>query len=265
MPSLMQNSVRPADVLLFQCNYCQTELSVPFALQGVIGPCPCCVQQIQAPHTAPLPLPLSLPPQDGAHEALTAPVPLPVWMERSAAPAGTMPAAPVILRSPLEDSLLPRQLADHESLGFHAKLNIPQSEEPLDDTWRERHLEDRRRQRSINRLDRTAEQFMNSKAWRVTRAAILLFTGGLCAGLALYLQDRNWVLELPWRPAAVSTVAELSAVQPPVRSRAIQPAEPFFSEDPSDLESPARAAALMPVPEAVSMPVNAAPIASGKK
>ena len=223
MPSLMQTTMRPADVLLFDCNYCQTELSVPLALQGVVGPCPCCAQQIQAPQAAPLPLPLSLPPQDGAHEGLTAPVPLTVWMQRSGAPAATPPASPVALRSPVEDSLLPRQLADHESLGFQAKLSIPQSEEPLDESWRQRHLEDRRRAESINRLDRAAEQFMDSKAWRVTRAAMLLTTGGLCAGLALYLQDRNWVLELPWRPAAMSRLTELPATPPPVRSRAMEP------------------------------------------
>lgn len=257
----MQASVRPADVLLFQCDHCWSELSVPLAQQGVVGPCPCCAGRIQAPIA---PTPLFLPPLDGAHEAHTAPV-LPLhWLHPAHALASAEEENPPSQRLGMGDLLLPRQLTDHESLGFRAKLSIPQSDEPLDDSWRARHLEDRRRSQSIQKLDQTAEQIFASKTWKVVRTGIIVATGGLCAGLAIYLQDRNWVLDLPWRPGPAETIVTTPVVLPAARTRAIEPADPFIVEDPSELETVSRPA-FLPVPEAHSLPVSAAPIASGKK
>ena len=261
----MQTSARPADVLLFQCGHCHSELSVPLALQGVIGPCPCCTQQIRAPLT--MAQPLFLPPLDGAHEALTMPVPPPDWMDyQPSVPERTAAADPNMPRSTRgdNDGLLPRQLAEHETLGFHAKLSIPQSGEPLDDSWRERHMEERRRTSSQKKLDRATDQFLDSRAWRVARMALMVTTGGLCAGLAIYLQDRNWVLELPWRPGPMETTVEVPVSKSPVRSRAMDPADPFLAEDPSDFETVGRRPAPMPLPDPISIQVRATPIA-GKK
>lgn len=262
----MQTTVRPADVLLFQCTHCRTELSVPLALQGVVGPCPCCAQPIQAPMAV---TSLFLPPLDGAHEANTLPVPAPHWMQQFPTPPLASPAPewspPPSPRSELEDRLLPRQLTDHESLGFRAKLSIPASDEPLDGSWRERHLDERRRTQSLKKLDRAADQFLDSRFWKVARTGILVATGGLCAGLAIYLQDRNWVLDLPWRPGPAESVVNVPAAPPPARTRAMEPADPFIVEDPSELEAISRRPALLPVPEALSLPVSASPISSAKK
>lgn len=263
----MHTSMRPADVLLFQCGYCHTELSVPLVQQGVVGPCPCCAQQIRAPQT--MVQPLFLPPLDGAHEAHTLPVPLPAWRDYQP----SVPEEPVIDWSPprpasrgdSNDGLLPRQLTEHESLGFQAKLSIPQPEEPLDDSWRERHMDERRRISSLKKLDRVTHQFLDSRVWRAARMALMVSTGGLCAGLGIYLQDRNWVLDLPWRPGPAETTVEVPALKSPIRSRAMDPADPFLAEDPSDLETVGRSSALLPLPDPVSLPVSAAPIASGKK
>lgn len=259
----MQTTVRPADVLLFQCTHCRTELSVPMALQGVVGPCPCCAGRIQAPMAAPA---LFLPPLDGAHEAQTAPVPPPHWMPPTRSePAAAESNPPVSLRAEAADGLLPRQLTDHESLGFRAKLTIPQSDEPLDDSWRERHLEDRRRNQSAKKLNRVADQLLESRGWKIARTGLMVAMGGLCAGLAIYLQDRNWVLDLPWRPGPAETIVTTPVAEPAARTRALEPADPFIVEDPSELEAVTRRPALLPLPEAQSLPVSAAPIAAGPK
>ena len=97
--------------------------------------------------------------------------------------------------------------------------------------------------------------------------ALLVTTGGLCAGLGLFLKDRQWVAGLPWKPAPASSVVEIQARNGPVRTKAMDPADPFLLEDPSDLETVAARPALPPValPEPRTAPVAAAPLTSGKK
>ena len=283
----MQTTARSADVLLFHCTHCHTELSVPLSLQGVVGPCPCCGEQIQAPipasrspqpsvANAPIPAPaLHLPPLDGTPEAYTLPVPLPHWMNAlpSAATVPSVSANPDTVSRPLArhdgaDRITPRQLSEHASLGFSARHSIPQSEAPLDDSWREKHLDDRRRNQSLKKLDRATDRFFGSRTWSHARTGLLIATGGICAGLGIYLQDRNWVLELPWRPDPAAAAIRAPITPSAVRSRAL-PSEtdaPFLAaEDPSDLEATPRRASLMPIPDVQTSPVSASPIAAGKK
>lgn len=195
------------------------------------------------------------------------PVPPPHWMlPASGASLEDEGSSPIpSARADLGEGLLPRQLTDHGTLGFRAKLSIPHSEEPLDETWRERHLDDRRRMQSLKQLDRAADQFFDSKAYRILRTGLLVATGGLCAGLAIYLQDRNWVLDLPWRPGPAESFVITPAAVPAARTRALEAADPFILEDPSELEAVSIRPAFLPVPEAQSLPVGGAPIAAARK
>ncbi len=252
---------------MFHCGHCRTELSVPLSLQGVKGPCPCCAQEIQAPQARPAPL--HLPPLDGEHDLATAPVPPPSRKYGSDA----MPELPGLWLDPSETVPVPRAAQDPEALGLRTKLLIPMASESEDDQWRERHLEERRRA-SFQALPESVGGRRNSAVWRVTRMAMMVGIGGLCAGLAIFLQDRNWVLDLPWRPERPETMVEVPVASPeigtpasailPEALTARQEVDPFVSEDPSDLEHPNPLPPLSPIPEAQSIPTMASPIAGGR-
>jgi hypothetical protein len=107
--------------------------------------------------------------------------------------------------------------------------------------------------------------FFDAPFFRIFRVAMLVTTGGLCAGLVLYLKDRNWVLDLPWRPSPVETVVEVPLTGPAVTSRPAELEKPFSEEDPSDLNGIFDPSTLAPLPEATAIPVGASPIAGGKK
>src|SRR6478736_533859 len=98
----MPASARSDDVLYFVCGGCGSELSVPVALHGVTGPCPCCARTIRAPelYVPPAPMAVSLPPVDRRHESWqnTESIPVPEWMNGE---AGSTP----LLVPALQDSL----------------------------------------------------------------------------------------------------------------------------------------------------------------
>lgn len=96
--------------------------------------------------------------------------------------------------------------------------------------------------------------------------ALLVSTGGLCAGLVIFLKDRQGVAGLPWQPAPGSWMVELPARDVPLRSKAMAPGDSFPWEDPSGLEPFAHRPALLPMaqPEARTVPLAVAPVISGK-
>lgn len=282
----MQSSVLPADVLYFHCENCGSELSVPISLHGVEGPCPTCGDRIKAPE---LYIPdsqdaaeagLALPPADGRHEPPplnTKGVPAPPWLNRQASAPLPVPAPPpdkgalpiATLRPVFKDGdLLPKHIPVNGNRDFQAKLTIPGFESEADDSWIDRHRAHHQRHLTRKKLDRAANALLESSFFRVARVAMLVITGGLCAGLVLYLKDRQWMLNMPW-----NEVVEESVAEPPagfIGEKTPEPAaaaaeNPFLVEDSSELERPASAPALTPVPDAVSVPVGAAPMETGKK
>jgi hypothetical protein len=209
--------------------------------------------------------PVYLPPLNRLHEPPvqeTESVALPDWMEQEV-PQTTVEAAGNPLqgmpaRLGLNPVLVPRHVR-MDSPGFYAKLSIPPSDEPLDDSWRERHLEERRRVSRQKSLDRTAGRILDSTGFRIARIIMLVATGGMCAGLALYLKDRKWVLDLPWKPSRMETIVNLPRTPPAVPEREAERTDPVMAEDPADLEGLSRPPVMAPAPEAISVPVSAAP------
>lgn len=275
----MQTSARPADVLFFRCGPCGTELSVPLALQGIEGPCPCCGQHIKAPSYQPRPVPqvVHLPPLDRRHETAGVPVesaPALDWGDFSARPDLAMNSSLPEANPPAtEDSeqrsvsprLLPRQLTSHAAQGFQARLAIPLVEEPPVDSPPASGQEVIHRKSAGKKVDRVLSGFFDSSFFRIFRVALLVTTGGLCAGLVLYLKDRNWVLDLPWRPSRVETVVEVPLAGPAAAPRPADPVNPFLGEDPSELNGISYPQVLAPLPDVTAVPVGASPIAGGKK
>ena len=253
------NALPPAEVMLFHCSHCHAELSVPRGLQGVSGPCPCCSQQIQAPQTSPVPL--RLPPPDGSPDSSTAPAPLPD-LGRNLRDLRDMPAE---WYNEGEHSHSPRQRDEPEIIGFRAKLAIPRISDGEDTQWTEHYVDDKRRASSQPRSEPGGNFRSNSKVWNVARTGLTIATGGLFAGLTIFLQDRQWVLDLPWRPVRPDSLVEIPAPPDHLLTRTPHPADPFLSEDPSDLEKLEEGHFPSPPLEARSMPAGASPIASGRK
>lgn len=287
----MHSTVLPADVLYFHCENCGAELSVPISLHGVEGPCPTCGDTIKAPE---LYIPsssspeseglLNLPPLDGRHEPpapVTKTIPVPDWMNRQIAPPadplsdpGQKAPLPVAVMRPMPTAagLLPKQISSVELREFKARHTIPEFDSEPDDSWVDRHRSQQQRQMVRKKLDRAAHHFLDSAFFRAARVALLVITGGLCAGLTLYLKDRKWMLDLPWSQNAVEDVADTPLTPPaanpgPAPSSSTQAAtseNPFLVEDASELEKNAGLPAMTPVPDPVSVPVGASPIVSGK-
>jgi hypothetical protein len=78
--------------------------------------------------------------------------------------------------------------------GFKARLAIPPADEPLDDTWKDRHREQRRSSRRARRAERVAQDFLESRSFRVVRVGLILASGAMLAFLFHYLQNHQWRL-----------------------------------------------------------------------
>lgn len=196
------------NTLRFFCPACRAQLAVPAAMAGIEGPCPSCFLTIRSPlppaalgetpeaMTSPaawqsgeapvLPrdwMPELPQPQAEAAAAHGTPQFPPVReqnMRPLPAPDGNQPSAPVRFPiAPLER-------------GFKARLAIPPAEEPLDDSWKERHRDQRRSSRRAQRADKVANSFLQSRSFRVARVALILASGGMMAWLFHYLQDHQW-------------------------------------------------------------------------
>ena len=219
-----------------------------------------------------------LPPLDLRHETAAVPVtstPSLTWENHPAGPdLSVNQTLPDPLSSPPEESgerssssprLLPRQLASHGAQSFQAKLAIVSPEEEANDPGQVRNAGAILRKSATKTGTGWRAAFFDSPLFRIFRVALLVTTGGLCAGLVLYLKDRNWVLDLPWRPSPVETVVEVPLTGPAVTALPLELEKPFLGEDPSELNGVFDPAMLAPLPEATAIPVGASPIAGSKK
>ncbi len=184
--------------------------------------------------------------------------------ESSQSMAHAAPVGSLVPRSAAPSHLKPLN-SKLEVAGFQAKLTIPQSGEPLDDSWKERHLEEHRRQSRQNSLDRAAGRFLDSKGFQVARVTMLVATGGMCAGLVLYLKDRKWVLDLPWKPGRMETIVTSPHVTPTRPAKPMETVDPFITEDPSEFEVLDHPVRMVPVPGPASVPVSASPVMEEEK
>jgi hypothetical protein len=277
---IMQASERSGDVLYFWCEGCGSELSVPVALHGIDGPCPCCGQTLRAPELVLPPLPpaaVSLPPLDRRHESwqISEPVPEPDWNQlESTGFSGALP-------SPLEtDSsyVLPAGVAKNPLRflnddpfakgrgisghgGFHARLVIANpSEAPADSGLEDPPVSGKK----------PAGRLPQFPAFRLVRVFLLVITGGLGAALVLFLKDRQWVLDLPWQPYLEESTAGNLPIPPtpslPVPAPPETPglAHPFLAADPFELEQTTSPPVAAPLPDSAPFSGAPLPIASGK-
>ena len=277
-PNPMQSSARLADVLFFRCGPCGAELSVPLALQGIEGPCPCCGQLTKAPaYNAPAaPRMVQLPPLE-RHEKADPPEMATsslAWGKNH--PAGrdlsVNQKLPDPILSPPKDSgerdpslrFLQRQLvrSGAQSLEFKSGIVSPEKFPYVAGQLRNA-VTNFQKSAKKNRTGRL-RMFFDLPLFRIFRAALLVTTGGLFAGLVLYLKDRNWVLDLPWRPAPVETLVEVPLTGPAGTSRPPELEKPFFGEDPSELNGTFDHSPMASLPEATAIPIGASPIAAGK-
>ncbi len=278
-PNPMQSSARLADVLFFRCGPCGAELSVPLALQGVEGPCPCCGQLTKAPaYNAPAaPRMVHLPPLDLRHEMAE----IEIMSTSSLAWGKNHPAGrdlsvnqklPDPIPSPPKDSgerdpslrFLQRQLVRSGAQSLEFKSGIVSPEKFPDVAWQKRDTEENLRKSAKKNGTGRRRMFFDLPLFRIFRAALFVTTGGLFAGLVLYLKDRNWVLDLPWRPAPVETLVEVPLTGPAGTSRPPELEKPFLGEDPSELNGTFDHSPLASLPEATAIPIGASPIAAGK-
>jgi hypothetical protein len=77
---------------------------------------------------------------------------------------------------------------------FQARLAIPPQDEPLDDTWKGRHRDQRRHSRRVRRVEKAAQSFLDSRAFRAARVVLILLSGAMLAWLFQYLRTHEWRL-----------------------------------------------------------------------
>ncbi len=75
---------------------------------------------------------------------------------------------------------------------FRPRRAIPAPEEPSDDTWRDRHLKQQRSSRRARRAERAAQEFLDSRGFRIARVSLILLSGAMLAFLFHYLQTHQW-------------------------------------------------------------------------
>ena len=179
----------PPEVLRFHCASCRAELTVPATLAGIEGPCPSCYQTIRAPRTVP-----------EAHyvddfEMEEPDETPPVFPPR---PAGVPPASP-LARKPALAEMFPPVMSEKQ---FKARRAIPAPEEPLDDSWRARSKDQRRKSRRVHKAERVAHTFLESRGFALARVALILVSAALMVFLFNYLQSHQW--RLPGMAPAVA-------------------------------------------------------------
>lgn len=214
--------------LRFHCPHCRAELSVPAQLAGVKGPCPSCFQPIEAPFPEAVCEEASDPFLAGGapHQNFNAPPPgnqAQAWMKST--PALVQPRSAAAASSQFENSAPER--------GFRARLAIPPPEEPLDDTWKDKHRDQSRQTRRVRRAEKAAQSFLESKGFQLARAGMILASAGMVVWLFLYMKDHQWTLPGMSAPVAAETPAGgTGSIPKPVASGT-------FTDD--DLEFPAAA------------------------
>lgn len=174
-------------LLRFHCPSCRAELTVPAHLAGVEGPCPSCYQTIRAP----------------IPEAVNALQSFPAGPVNVVAPPEfNTPAMPTGSPAPVLPIPIPQRpagiQADFPQLGqekgFKARLAIPAADEPLDDTWKDRHREQTRQNRRARKVESVAHSFLESRGFALVRASMILISAGLLVWLLMYMKDHQWKL-----------------------------------------------------------------------
>jgi len=188
-------------------------LTVPATLAGIQGPCPSCLRIIHAPL------------QEALYDIDSIDLdPLPHQNASRAAP----PVFPEVRGRRPGDS--GASLVAEKN--FKARLAIPRQEEPLDDSWKDRHRDQRRRNRRAQKVGKAAQSFLESRGFQITRVALILLSGAMLAWLFQYLRTHRW--QLPGNPTAVedeSSAAAEGAVSPRAR-------ELYDGESDDDTEIP---------------------------
>lgn len=245
------------DVITFCCPACQARLTVPLQLAGIEGPCPSCYHTIRAPERPALASPPPfLPPLIAPPVPEPPPMPAPVAIEREPAhvPQYNAPAwddtTPIMLpvmvqpETSIPEALVApafnpgnfNELMDAgQDKGFKARLAIRPPEE-LDASWKERHREQEKGRRRVRRVERAAQSFLDSRTFRLGRAALLLLCGGMVAWLTLHLKENHWSFGSQ-PPVAEGTPARRPGVPLPNTPPA-PPAGPAIQGD-DDAEIPA--------------------------
>lgn len=176
--------------LSFLCPRCRAQLSVPANLAGVEGPCPSCFESIRAPIL----------------EALYSEEPvLPELhqLEVSFPPAReqALNSIPHLPRNSPPDPEF--NTAAQQERFFRARLAIPPQEDPLDDTWKDRHRHQRRQTRRSRRVENAAHSFLESRGFQIARVVLIMLSGAMLVWLFQYLQSHQWRL-----PGMTPSVAE---------------------------------------------------------
>lgn len=216
--------------LRFHCPHCRAELSVPAQLAGVKGPCPSCFQPIEAPYPEAVyeeeapPIRLESPRhEDFGSQIPPQSPPAPGWQKAS--PPMVQPRSGAAGSSQFESGMNER--------GFKARLAIPPPDEPLDDTWKDKHRDQSRQTRRVRRAEKAAQSFLESKGFQLARAGMILASAGMVVWLFLYMKDHQWTLPGMAAPMASEKPSSSTGGTP-------QPAAAgTFTDD--DLEIPAAA------------------------
>ena len=245
-PSVLQRQATPAflasmtgqntiaDLLQFQCTACRAELTVPAALAGIEGPCPSCFQTIQAPVP------------EARYEAPLALRDVP-WITPGTPPRNEFTARPI----PPEPMVTPQFPAPPDK-NFRARLAISAPGEPLDDSWKSRHRDLRRKSRRIRKAEEAAHSFLESQAFRVSRVALILTSAGMLVWLFIYMESHQWRLPGMSPDIVREKPGATSGASRPIGSDA----NVFTADD--DTEIPP-AANFAPVPPASTRPLAGAP------
>jgi hypothetical protein len=186
------------DHLQFLCPTCRAQLSVPANLAGVEGPCPNCYHTIRAPIPEALYAPApAAPPPLAAPMVQPMPVSFPPLRE---ADLQAIPQQPRSAPADPEFSLVPTER------NFKARLAIPAQDEPLDDSWKERHRNQRKQNRRARKAEETAQSFLESRGFQLARVALIMLSGAMLVWLYQYLKHHQW--RLPGMSPAVAEKKE---------------------------------------------------------
>jgi hypothetical protein len=149
-------------------------------LAGVEGPCPGCFATIQAPIPEAR---YSEPVSPSTPDLL--PVSFPPLRESD------IRAIPHLPRLAPADPEFSNTAPDRN---FRARLAIPPQDEPLDDSWKDRHRSLRRQNRRARRAEEAAQSFLSSRGFYVARVTLMLLSGAMLVWLYQYLQNHQWRL-----------------------------------------------------------------------
>ena len=263
-----------SNTLRFTCPFCHAELAVPFSLAGVEGPCPSCYGTIRAPGLEAIPAAYTwLPPRANSPQP---PPPEPVAPAPPVRPVALTPPAPAysqdnelliadpdaepahttfppVREQPLRpipppvnsmqemQASIPVQPLDR---AFRARIAIRPQDEPLDDSWKARHRDQRRSARRSRRVEKAAHSFLESRTFRLARLGLILSSGAMLAFLFHYLRTHQW--RFPGTSPAVAEKSIEPATRPGKAKAVRNDANELMADD--DAEIPPASSTIPDVP-----------------